>query len=107
VKAATKLKLRSFLLTGNRGCGMADDTRTTQGKRDAAARARRLAHGLTEGDVRQRLLALALQMDAEADDLERRPVVTIPASEPALRAEPLIAPDLTAIPPGSDTKPKR
>ena len=42
-------------------------------KRDAAARARRMARELAEPDDRQRLLAIADELDAEADALERAP----------------------------------
>ena len=76
-------------------------------KRKAAAKARRLAYGVTQDDVRHNLLALAIRLDAEADALEKGLAVTIPASEPALRAAPLTPPAAAAIPPDQAEKSKR
>lgn len=40
-------------------------------KRAAAARARRLARGVTDDAIRRRMMAVAAELDAEADALER------------------------------------
>jgi hypothetical protein len=43
-----------------------------QAKREAAARARRIAAALADDEDRKRVLAFAAQLDADADELERR-----------------------------------
>jgi len=50
---------------------MTGDHGQIKAKRDAAARSRRLALGVTPDDVRQRMLGFADALDAEADALER------------------------------------
>ena len=48
------------------------DHQLIQEKRDAAERARRLMLGLPQSEDRERLLAYARELDAEADELERQ-----------------------------------
>lgn len=50
---------------------MPGDEQQIKAKREAAAKARWLSKGLTLREDRERLLALAANLDAQADALER------------------------------------
>ena len=49
-----------------------DSSREIKAKRDAAAQARRVAISLSDEQDRRRVLALAADLDRQADELERR-----------------------------------
>jgi len=51
---------------------MTGDEGQIRAKRDAAARARRLARQVTQDDIRRRMQDFADALDAEADAIERR-----------------------------------
>jgi len=50
---------------------MTEDDRQIQAKRDAAALARRLLSGVSDEPTRQRMIAFASELEAEAKVLER------------------------------------
>jgi hypothetical protein len=49
---------------------MIAEKRQIEGKRDAAAKAKRLATSLPDGKIRRRMLDIAAALEAEADALE-------------------------------------
>jgi len=49
-----------------------DSSKEIKAKRDAAAQARRVAISLSDEKDRRRVLALAANLDRQADELERR-----------------------------------
>ena len=58
---------------GDTGRRTAEQRAKAKGRRDAAARARRLAQAVTQDDDRAQLLDYAKSLDAEADSLENQP----------------------------------
>jgi len=58
---------------GDTGRRTAELRAKAKGRRDAAARARRLAQSVTQDDDRAQLLDYAKSLDAEADSLENQP----------------------------------
>ena len=59
-------------LSDHRGVPEVDSSREIKAKRDAAAQARRVAISLSDEQDRRRVLALAADLDRQADELERR-----------------------------------
>jgi len=59
---------------------MNGDEGQIKAKRDAAARARRLAAGVTQDEIRRRMIRFADDLDAEADALQAS--IRIPAAAP-------------------------